>query len=87
MNPKSEWGKLIVRYFPELAPLQAIRNNYPKTPLTLDRVDVGLDRVDVGGRGGIRQENIIDWMLSGAWPTTSLMPSSQFRQENLYPRD
>ena len=80
MNPKSEWGKLIVRYFPELAPLQAIRNNYPKTPLTLDRVDVG-------GRGGIRQENIIDWMLSGAWPTTSLMPSSQFRQANLYPRD
>ena len=80
MNPKSEWEKLIVRYFPELAPLQAIRNNYPKTPLTLDRVDVG-------GRGGIRQENIIDWMLSGAWPTTFLMPSSQFRQENLYPRD
>ena len=43
----------------ELAPLQAVRNNYPKTPLTLDRIGVG-------DRGGIRQENTIDWMLSGA---------------------
>ncbi len=43
----------------ELAPLQAVRNNYPKTLLTLDRIGVG-------DRGGIRQENIIDWMLSGA---------------------
>lgn len=40
----------------ELAPLRAVRDNYPKTLLTLDRIGVG-------DRAGIRQENIIDWLL------------------------
>lgn len=43
----------------ELAPLRAVRDNYPKTLLTLDRVGVG-------DHGGIRQENVIDWMLGRA---------------------
>ena len=43
----------------ELAPLRAVRDNYPKTLLTLDRVGVG-------DHGGIRQENVIDWMLRRA---------------------
>lgn len=40
----------------ELAPLEAIADNYPKTVLTLDRVGVGNYR-------GIRHINVIDWML------------------------
>lgn len=40
----------------ELAPLQALRDNYPKTLLTLDRVGSG-------DHGGIEQVNIIDWLL------------------------
>ena len=42
----------------ELAPLRAVRDNYPKTLLTLDRVGVG-------DREGIRQENLLDWLLTG----------------------
>lgn len=41
----------------ELAPLQDIRDNYPKTLLTLD---------DIGNRAnyqGIKRKNIIDWLL------------------------
>lgn len=40
----------------ELAPLKAVHDDYPKTLLTLDRIGVG-------DRNGIRQENIIDWLL------------------------
>lgn len=40
----------------ELAPLRTVNDDYPKTLLTLDRIGVG-------DRNGIRQENIIDWML------------------------
>lgn len=43
----------------ELAPLKAIRDSYPKTLLTLDRVGTGdLD--------GIRHVNLIDWLLGRA---------------------
>lgn len=41
----------------ELAPLQAIRDNYPKTLLTLDEIGKG------SNYDGIRQINIIDWLL------------------------
>lgn len=40
----------------ELAPLRTVNDDYPKTLLTLDRIGVG-------DRNGIRQENNIDWML------------------------
>lgn len=40
----------------ELASLEAIADNYPKTVLTLDRVGLGDYR-------GIRHLNVIDWML------------------------
>ncbi len=42
----------------ELAPLRALRDNYPKTLLTLDRVGTG-------DHDGIEQVNIIDWLLEG----------------------
>ena len=41
----------------ELAPLQAIRDNHPKTLLTMDRIGNG-------NRDGIRQINLIDWLLA-----------------------
>ncbi len=41
----------------ELAPLQAIRDNYPKTLLTLDEIGKG------SNYDGIRQINMIDWLL------------------------
>ena len=41
----------------EYRPLEAIRDNYPKIVLTLDTL---LQR-----RGGIRHENLVDWMLNG----------------------
>lgn len=41
----------------ELAPLQAERDNYPKTLLSLDEVGVG-------DHGGIRQRNVIEWLLA-----------------------
>lgn len=41
----------------ELAPLRAIADNYPKVLLTLDRVGVG-------DYEGIRQMNVIDWLLA-----------------------
>lgn len=41
----------------ELAPLRGVKDNYPKTLLTLDRIGAG-------DREGIRQENIIDWLLA-----------------------
>ncbi len=42
----------------ELAPLREIKDNYPKTLLTLDDIGNGADY------GGIKQINIIDWLLS-----------------------
>jgi predicted AAA+ superfamily ATPase len=39
-----------------LAPLQAERDNYPKTILTLD--EIGVD-----SHSGIEQRNLIDWLL------------------------
>lgn len=40
----------------EQKPLKAVNDDYPKTLLTLDRIGVG-------DRDGVRQENIIDWVL------------------------
>ena len=40
----------------ELSPLQSIRDNYPKTLLTLDRIGLG-------NHEGIQHVNIIDWLL------------------------
>lgn len=40
----------------EFRPLRSLEDNYPKTVLSLDRVGVG-------DYDGIRQENIVDWML------------------------
>ena len=40
----------------ELAPLQAIEDNYPKTILTLDPDPVTY-------HNGIKQQNAIDWLL------------------------
>lgn len=40
-----------------LAPLQAERDNYPKTILTLD--EVGIE-----SHGGIRQQNLMEWLLA-----------------------
>lgn len=42
----------------ELRPLGSIRDNHPKTVLTMDRVLRGSDE-------GIRVMNVIDWLLSG----------------------
>lgn len=43
----------------ELAPLQEIKDNYPKTLLTLDDIGNGANYE------GIKQINVIDWLLSG----------------------
>jgi len=40
----------------ELSPLQSIKDNYPKTLLTLDRIGTG-------SMDGIRHVNLIDWLL------------------------
>lgn len=40
----------------ELQPLQAIKDNYPKTILTLDRMPVTF-------HNGIKQQNVLDWLL------------------------
>ncbi len=40
----------------ELKPPKAVNDDYPKTLLSLDRIGVG-------DRNGVRQENIIDWVL------------------------
>lgn len=40
----------------ELAPLQAIRDNHPKTLLTMDRIGTG-------NHDGIRHINLVDWLL------------------------
>ena len=42
----------------ELAPLKEIKDNYPKTLLTLDDIGNGANYE------GIRQVNLIDWLLS-----------------------
>ena len=42
----------------ELAPLQEIKDHYPKTLLTLDDIGNGANYE------GIRQKNVIDWLLS-----------------------
>ena len=42
----------------ELAPLEAINDNYPKTLLTLDDIGNGMDY------SGINQINVIDWLLN-----------------------
>ena len=42
----------------ELAPLQALSDNYPKFLLTLDEIGVG-------SHDGIHHINVIDWLLSG----------------------
>lgn len=42
----------------ELAPLQKIRDNYPKLLLTLDTIGAG------NNYEGIKQLNVIDWLLS-----------------------
>lgn len=44
----------------ELAPLTAIDDNYPKTLLTLDEINNGANY------GGIKQINVIDWLLHSA---------------------
>lgn len=41
----------------ELAPLRAVSDNYPKTLLTLDHIGVG-------DRDGVKQENLIDWLMA-----------------------
>lgn len=41
----------------ELAPLEKIRDNYPKTLLTLDAL---FDEADYGG---IRKKNVLDWLI------------------------
>lgn len=41
----------------ELAPLQEIKDNYPKTLLTLDEIGNGANYE------GIKQINVIDWLL------------------------
>lgn len=41
-----------------LAPLEAERDNYPKTLLTLDEIGVGSHR-------GILQRNLVEWLLEG----------------------
>ena len=43
----------------ELAPLQDIKDNYPKTLLTLDDIGNGANYE------GIKQINVIDWLLNG----------------------
>lgn len=43
----------------ELAPLEAIRDNYPKILLTLDVIG------SASSHEGIRQEYLLDWLLSG----------------------
>ncbi|WEV65745.1 ATP-binding protein [Bifidobacterium sp. ESL0764] len=40
----------------ELAPLQAVDDNHPKTLLTLDRIGIG-------DHDGIKQLNLLDWLL------------------------
>ena len=40
----------------ELQPLQAIKDNYPKTILTLDTMPVAF-------HNGIKQQNVLDWLL------------------------
>lgn len=40
----------------ELAPLRAVKDNYPKTLLTLDRIGAS-------DHGGIEQKNLVDWLL------------------------
>jgi predicted AAA+ superfamily ATPase len=42
----------------ELAPLEKIADNYPKTLLTLDEIGAGANH------NGIRQMNLLDWLLS-----------------------
>jgi hypothetical protein len=42
----------------ELAPLEKIADNYPKTLLTLDEIGAGINH------NGIRQMNLLDWLLS-----------------------
>ena len=40
----------------ELQPLRAIKDNYPKTILTLDTMPVVF-------HNGIKQQNVLDWLL------------------------
>jgi hypothetical protein len=40
----------------ELKPLRAIKDNYPKTILTLDTMPVVF-------HNGIKQQNVLDWLL------------------------
>ena len=42
----------------ELAPLKEIKDNYPKTILTLDEIGNGTNYE------GIKQINVIDWLLN-----------------------
>lgn len=49
-----EYEKTLER---ELAPLQEIKDNYPKTLLTLDDIGNGANYE------GIKQMNVIDWLL------------------------
>ncbi len=44
----------------ELAPLKAIKDNFPKTLITLDTI--GKDT----NHNGIRQVHLVDWLLSEA---------------------
>ena len=42
----------------EMASLKAVKDNYPKTVLTLDRFTTG-------DYDGIQVMNVVDWLLSG----------------------
>ena len=42
----------------ELAPLQAIRDNHPKTLLTLDEIGAG------SSHEGIQQKNLLQWLVT-----------------------
>ena len=43
-------------YEREMKPLNSVRDNYPKTVLTMDRIGLGSDK-------GIEVRNLVDWLL------------------------
>ena len=56
-NKNSDFGIFIDGFEREMAPLKAIRDNYPKTVITLDPYTSG-------NYEGIHVINAIDWLLA-----------------------
>ena len=56
-NKNSDFGIFVDGFEREMAPLKAIRDNYPKTVITLDPYTTG-------NYEGIHVINAIDWLLA-----------------------